>query len=79
MDTIDATDIDSGLRRLEARYRKALSRAVAVKAQYLALAGNPSATPAAIEHARLRWEFMQLRRRTLARHMALIETMGGVP
>jgi hypothetical protein len=38
-------DIEARLRKLEARYRGALSAAVAAKANYLALAGEPSATP----------------------------------
>jgi hypothetical protein len=41
-------DIEARLRQLESRYRATLSAAIAAKANYLALVGEPSATPAAI-------------------------------
>jgi hypothetical protein len=65
--------IESRLRELEARYRSALSRTVALKAQYLALAADPSATTAAIERAQWQWQMLQTRRKAIAAQMAAIE------
>ncbi len=62
-------DIEVRLRRLESRYRAALSATIAAKAHYWALAGEPSATPAAIECANARWQQLDARKRTIAAQM----------
>jgi hypothetical protein len=47
------------LRYLEARRRDILGMAVVAKAQYLALNGELSSTPAAIERARSVWQNLE--------------------
>jgi hypothetical protein len=58
-------DIDIRLRALEFRYRAVVSAASAAKANYLALAGEPSTTPFAIEGAKLRWQHLDVCKRTI--------------
>ena len=69
-----AWETEARLRDLETHYRAALSRAVAAKARYLALMGDPSATPAAIKRAYRRWQLLQLQRKAFATRMAAIES-----
>ena len=66
-------DIESHLRKLESRYRAALSATVAAKAHYLALVDEPSATSAAIQRAQSRWRELDERKRTIAVRMGEIE------
>jgi hypothetical protein len=66
-------DIESRLRNLELRYRLALSATVAAKALYLALAGEPGATAAAVERANGRWKQLDARKRALAARMGEVE------
>jgi hypothetical protein len=68
-------DIEVRLRKLESRYRAALSATVAAKANYLALAGEPSATPAAVERAKSHWQTLDSRRRTIAAQMGELEAL----
>jgi hypothetical protein len=72
-------DIEARLRKLESRYRAALSAAVAAKAHYLALAGERSATPAAIERAKSLWQQIDARKRTLAAQMGELEALEDAP
>src|ERR1700737_424775 len=72
-------DIETRLRKLESRYRAALSTAVAAKAHYLALAGEPSATPAAVERAKSYWKQLDSRKRTIAPQMAELEPLEETP
>jgi hypothetical protein len=67
-------DIEVRLRRLESRYRAALSAAVAAKANYWALAGEPSASTA-IERAKSRWEQFESRKRSIAAQMGEFEAL----
>jgi hypothetical protein len=69
-------DIEARLRRLESRYRSALSAAVAAKANYLALAGEPSATPYAIERAKVHWQELEGRKRAIAAQMGELEALA---
>jgi hypothetical protein len=69
-------DIEARLRRLESRYRGALSAAVAAKANYLALAGEPCATPYAIERAKALWQQFDTRKRTIAARMGELEALA---
>ena len=71
-------DIEARLRKLESRYRTALSAAVAAKAHYLALAGEPSATPAAVERASALWKQLESRKRTLAAQTGGLEALDDV-
>ena len=68
-------DIEVRLRRLESRYRAALGAAVAAKANYWAPAGEPSATPAAIEHAKSRWGQLETRKRSITAQMGELEAL----
>ncbi|HMD74044.1 MAG TPA: hypothetical protein VKG05_09315 [Steroidobacteraceae bacterium] len=72
-ENLDAMDMESRLRKLESRYRDALGATVAAKAHYLALAGEPSATPAAIERARAHWRQLEARKRGIAARMGEVE------
>jgi hypothetical protein len=63
------------IRKLESRYRAALSAAVAAKANYLALVGEPSATPLAIERAKSLWRQIDARKRAIAAQMGEIEEL----
>lgn len=68
-------DIENRLRKLESCYRSALSATVAAKANYLALAGEPCATPAAIERAQSLWRQVDAWKRTIALQMGERETL----
>jgi len=68
-------DIEVRLRKLESRYRAALSAAAAAKANYLALAGEPSATPFAIERAKSHWQQLDARKRAIAAQMGDLEEL----
>ena len=71
-------DIEVRLRKLEFRYRALLSATVAAKANYLALAGEPSATPVAIERAKALWQQFDSRKRTIAAQMGELEELEQV-
>jgi hypothetical protein len=68
-------DIEARLRKLESRYRTVLSAAVAAKAQYLALAGEPCTTPTAVERKRSFWHQLESRKRTIAAQMGELEAL----
>ena len=66
-------DVEQKLRRLESKYRATLSAAVAAKAHHLALAGEPSATPRALEQAKMRREELEARKKALVARMGELE------
>jgi hypothetical protein len=68
-------DIDAQLRKLESRYRSALSATVAAKAHYLALDGEAGATPTALEHAKSNWQRLDARKREIAARMGQLEEL----
>lgn len=68
-------DIEQRLRKLESKYRAMLSAAVAAKAHYLALAGESSATPRAIEQAKAQWHGLDARKKALAAQMGELEML----
>lgn len=68
-------DIEVRLRKLESRYRLALSATVAAKARYLALLDERSATPAAIERAMRHWQQLDSQRRAITARMAEVEAI----
>ncbi len=68
-------DIESRLRKLESRYRAALSAAVAAKSHYLALAGEASATPAAIHRAEAEWQALESRKKLIVARMDEVERL----
>ncbi len=59
-------NIEAQLRKLESHYRTAVSATIAAKANYLAIAGEPSATPPAIERAKNLWQRLDARKRAIA-------------
>ena len=71
-------DIEARLRKLEFRYRTLLSATVVAKANYLALVGEPSATPVAIERAKSQWQQLDSRKRTIAAQMGELEDLEQV-
>ena len=72
-------DIEVRLRELESRYRGALSATVAAKANYLALASESSATRAAIERAKARWQQLDANKRAIAVQMGELEDFESTP
>jgi hypothetical protein len=68
-------DIEARLRQLESHYRDALSATVAAKANYLALAGDPSTLPAAVRRARVRWQQLDSRKPALVAEMGKLEEL----
>ena len=68
-------DIESRLRKLESRYRGALSAAVAAKSHYLALDGEASATPAAIARAHDQWQQLESLKKLIAQRMDEVERL----
>lgn len=75
---IPTMDIEARLRQLEFRYRALLGTTVAAKANYLALAGEPSATAFAIDRAKFQWQRLHARKRTLAAQMGELEELEQV-
>jgi hypothetical protein len=71
-------DIEKRLRKLELCYRATLSAAVAAKANYLALAHEPSATVAATQLACARWKELDSRKRSIAAQMGELEALDDV-
>jgi|HubBroStandDraft_2_1064218.scaffolds.fasta_scaffold726044_2 hypothetical protein len=65
--------IEARLRKLESNYRAALSATVVAKTNYLALAGDPSAPPAAVRRAKVRWQKLDAAKRGIASQMGEIE------
>ena len=68
-------DIESRLRALESRYRKALNTAMTAKAHYLALLDEPNSRPEAISRARQQWEAQEARKREIAARMGEVEDL----
>jgi hypothetical protein len=68
-------DIESRLRKLETRYRAALSASVAAKSRYLALAGESSATPVAVRRAYDEWQALESRKKLIAERMDEVERL----
>jgi hypothetical protein len=66
---------EARLRKLESDYRAALSATVAAKATYLALAGEPSTRPPAIQRAKSLWQQLASRKRTIAAQMGELEEL----
>jgi hypothetical protein len=70
---MDIMDIEVRLRKLESKYRATMSAAVAAKAHYLSLAGEPGASPRAVELAKLNWQKFDARKQSLALQMGELE------
>jgi hypothetical protein len=63
------------LRRLESRRRDALGAAVVAKARYLALNGELSSTPTAIERARAEWQNLEAQKVAIAYQIRKLEQL----
>ena len=63
------------LRYLEARRRDMLGMAVVAKAHYLALNGELSSTPAAIERARNEWQKLEAQKVAVAFQIRKLQEM----
>jgi hypothetical protein len=72
---LNDVDIEGRLRQLELHYRAALSASVAAKATYLALVGDPSALPRAVDKAKERWQQLDALKRGIAFEMAELEEL----
>jgi hypothetical protein len=70
-------DIEARLRKLELQYRTASSATTAAKANYLALAGEPNATPMSVDRAKSFWQHLDARKRTIAAQLEDIEDAAG--
>jgi hypothetical protein len=68
-------DIESRLRKLESRYRAALSASVAAKSRYLALAGESSTTPTAARRAHDQWQQLELRKKLIVERMDEVQRL----
>jgi hypothetical protein len=68
-------DIEVRLRKLESRYRLALSATIAAKARYLAILDEPGATPAAVERTLRHWQQLDSQRRAITARMAEVEAI----
>jgi hypothetical protein len=68
-------NIENRLRKLESRYRVALSASVAAKARFLALRGESGSIAAAIGRAQAAWQTLESRKAFLAAQMAELETL----
>ncbi len=70
-------DIEARLSKLESLYRVALSATVAAKANYFALADEPSSTRYAIERAKTLWQRLDARKRAIAVQLGEIEELDS--
>jgi hypothetical protein len=68
-------DIEDRLKRLQSLFTYALSGAVAAKARYLALRGDPGSTPAAIARAKMAWQQLEARKTAIISRMVALEEL----
>jgi hypothetical protein len=68
-------DIEFRLRKLESRYRAALSASVAAKSHYLALAGESGVTPIALRRAHDQWQQLESRKKLIVERMGEVERL----
>jgi hypothetical protein len=68
-------DIEERLRKLEVRYRAASGAASGAKALYLALAAEPTASPAQIARAKENWQRLDVKKREIASRLGEIESL----
>jgi hypothetical protein len=74
-DEVQPVDIEDRLKRLQSLFTHALSGAVAAKARYLALRGDPSSTPAAIARAKMAWQQVEARKTAIISRMVALEEL----
>jgi hypothetical protein len=68
-------DVEDRLKRLQSLFTHALSGAVSAKAKYLAIAGDPASTPAAVARAKLAWNQLEARKTTIIARMVALEEL----
>ncbi len=68
-------DIEDRLKKLQSLFSYALSGAVAAKAQYLALMGEGSSTPAAVARAKMAWQQLEARKTAIIARMVALEEL----
>ena len=68
-------NVEATFRKLEVRYRAALSSAVSAKAQYPPQAASLGATPATIAHLQRQWKNLEKQRKKIAERMARLEAL----
>ena len=68
-------DIEDRLKRLQSLFSYALSGAVAAKARYLAVRGDPSSTPAAVARAKMMWQQLEARKTAIISRMVALEEL----
>jgi hypothetical protein len=66
-------DIEDRLKRLQSLFTYALSGAVSAKSRYLAIAGDPASTPAAVARARMAWQQLEARKTAIIARMVALE------
>lgn len=70
-----AMDFEDRLKKLQFLFTYALSNSVTAKARYLAIAGQSSATPAAIALAKMHWHQLEARKTAIIAQMVAMEEM----
>ena len=68
-------DIEDRLHQLEFHYRRAVSAAAEAKAHYFALAGEPSASIAALSATKDQWQQLESCKQDLAARMSELESL----
>jgi hypothetical protein len=68
-------DFEDRLKKLQSLFTYALSNSVTAKARYLAIAKDPSKTPAAIALAKMNWQQLEARKTAIIAQMVTLEEM----
>ena len=68
-------DIEDRLKKLQSLFTYALSGAVAAKARYLAILGDPASTAAAIAIAKMTWQQLEARKTAIIARMVELEEL----
>jgi hypothetical protein len=68
-------DTEDRLKRLQSLFTYSLSGAVSAKARYLAIAGDPASTAAAVARARLAWQQLEARKTAIIARMVELEDL----
>jgi hypothetical protein len=68
-------DIEDQIKHLQTLFAYALSGAVSAKARYLALSGEPGATPAAVTRAKMLWRQLEARKTAIVAKMVALEEL----
>jgi hypothetical protein len=68
-------DIEDRLKKLQSLFTYALSGAVAAKAHYLAVLGEPGSTPAAVAKAKMAWHQLEARKTAIIARMVELEDL----